>query len=50
MEQPIRVGIVHNYQLFSDVVTALLHQEEEIVLLGEAVVDFDGTIPMGHAL
>ena len=42
MKQPIRVGIVHDYQLFSDVVTALLHQEEEITLIGEAALDLDG--------
>ena len=41
MKQPIRVGIVHDYQLFSDVVTALLHQEEEITLIGEAALDLD---------
>src|SRR5215470_16697031 len=50
MKQPIRVGIVHDHQLFSDVVTALLHQEEEIALIGEAVLDLDGMVLMGHAL
>jgi DNA-binding NarL/FixJ family response regulator len=50
MNQPIRVGIVHNHQLFSDVVTALLHQEEEIALIGEAALSPDGMVPTGHAL
>jgi DNA-binding NarL/FixJ family response regulator len=34
MQQPIRVGIFHDDQLFSDVVTTLLHQEAEIALMG----------------
>jgi len=50
MKQPIRVGIVHDHQLFSDVVTALLYQEEEIELIAEAALDLDGIIPTGHAL
>src|SRR5215471_12679127 len=50
MKQPIRVGIVHDHRLFSDVVTALLHQEEEIALIGEAALDLDGMVLMGHAL
>jgi len=50
MKQPIRVGIVHDYRLFSDVITALLHQEEEIILLGEATLDLDGMLPMEHTL
>ena len=50
MKQPIRVGIVHDHQLFSDVVTALLHQEEEIVLSGEAARDLDGMDATGYAL
>jgi DNA-binding NarL/FixJ family response regulator len=50
MKQPIRVAIVHDHQLFSDVVTALLHQEEEIALIGEAALDPDGMVPTGHAL
>jgi len=50
MKQPIRVGIVHDHQLFSDVVAALLHQEEEIALIGEAALDLDGLIPTGRAL
>ena len=49
MKQPIRVGIVHDYQLFSDVVTALLHQEE-ITLIGEAALDLDGMVPMEYAV
>ena len=49
MKHPIRVGIVHDHQLFSDVVTALLHQEEEIALIGEAVCALDGMVPTGDA-
>ena len=39
MEQSIRVGIVHDHQLFSDVVTTLLHQEEGIALIDCATFD-----------
>lgn len=35
MPQPIRVGIVHDHRLFFDVVTALLHQEKDIILAPE---------------
>ena len=48
MKQPIRIGIVHDHRLFSDVVTALLHQEEEIALIGEAALYPDGMVPTGH--
>jgi len=48
MQQPIRIGIVHDHRLFSDVVTALLHQEEEIALIGEAALD--GMPPTRHAM
>ena len=50
MKQPIRVGIVHDHRLFSDVVTALLHQEEEIALIREAALDLDGMVPTGHVM
>lgn len=50
MQQPIRVGIVHDHQLLSDVVAALLHEEEEIALIGEIALDLDGIVPTGHAL
>lgn len=50
MKQPIRVGIVHDHQLFSDVVTTLLHQEEEIAFIEEAAVDLDGMVPTGHSM
>lgn len=48
MQQPIRVGIVHDHQLFSDVVTALLHQEKEIILAEGT--DGNGMLPRGYAL
>ncbi len=50
MKQPIRIGIVHDHRLFSDVVTALLHQEEEIALIGEAALDLDGMLPTRYAM
>jgi len=50
MKQPIRVGIIHDHQLFSDVVTALLYQEEEIALIGEAALDLGRVAPIGHAM
>ncbi|HEY7495298.1 MAG TPA: response regulator transcription factor [Candidatus Tectomicrobia bacterium] len=50
MKQPIRVGIVHDHQLFSDVIMALLYQEEEIALIGEAALDFDGRVPMEYTI
>jgi DNA-binding NarL/FixJ family response regulator len=50
MKQPIRVGIVHDYQLFSDVVTTLLHQEEEITFIGDIALDFDGMVPRGDSM
>jgi Response regulator containing a CheY-like receiver domain and an HTH DNA-binding domain len=50
MKQPIRVGIVHDYQLFSDVVTTLLHEEEEIALIGDVALDFDDMVPRGDSL
>jgi two-component system, NarL family, nitrate/nitrite response regulator NarL len=50
MQQPIRIGIVHDHRLFSDVVTALLHQEEEIALIGEAALDLDGMLPTRYAM
>jgi DNA-binding NarL/FixJ family response regulator len=45
MEQPIRVGLIHDYQLFSDVVTTLLHQEEEIALINETALALDDMVP-----
>ena len=36
MERPVRVCIIHDHQLFSDVVTALLQQEEAISLMEPA--------------
>jgi len=50
MKQLIRVGIVHDYQLFSDVVTTLLHQEEEIALIGDIALDFDDMVPRGDSM
>jgi DNA-binding NarL/FixJ family response regulator len=50
MKQPIRVGIVHDYQLFSDVVTTLLHQEEEIALIGDIALNFDDMDPQGDSM
>jgi len=50
MKQPIRVGIVHDYRLFSDVVTTLLHQEEEIALIGDIALDFDDMVPRGDSM
>jgi DNA-binding NarL/FixJ family response regulator len=48
MKQPIRVGIVHDHQLFSDVVTALLHEEEEIALSADTALDLDGMVPLEY--
>lgn len=48
MQQPIRVGIVHDHRLFSDVVTALLHQEKEIILAEGS--DGNGTLPTERTL
>jgi DNA-binding NarL/FixJ family response regulator len=50
VKQPIRVGIVHDHQLFSDVITALLHQEEEIAPIGSPALDRDGMVPTGQSV
>jgi DNA-binding NarL/FixJ family response regulator len=50
VKQPIRVGIVHEHQLFSDVITALLHQEEEIAPIGSQALDLDGMVPRGQLM
>jgi DNA-binding NarL/FixJ family response regulator len=50
MEQLIRVGIVHDHQLFSDVVTAVLHQEEEITLIDDAAFDLECMMTTEHAI
>jgi len=50
MQQPIRVGIIHDYQLFSDVVTALLHQEEEIALIHDTAHALDGMVPREYSM
>ena len=49
MEQPIRVGLVHDHQLLADVVTILLQQEEDIALIGDTALGHGSMIPVGHA-
>jgi DNA-binding NarL/FixJ family response regulator len=50
MKQPIRVGIVHDDQLFSDVVTTLLHQEAEIAFMGATALACHDMGPKGDAM
>ena len=50
MQQPIRVGLVHDHRLFSEVMMASLHEEKEFVLVADAILPGTNSVLAGQPL